>query len=47
MQKEARNALIGLPLVVLIGLGLAVAGSQGGASRRAAWSAAPVVSMAA
>jgi steroid 5-alpha reductase family enzyme len=32
MKKEDRNALISLPLVILIGLGLAWAGSQGGAS---------------
>jgi steroid 5-alpha reductase family enzyme len=32
MKKTDRNALIALPLVVLIGLGIALAGSQGGAS---------------
>ena len=32
MKKADRNALVALPVVVLIGLGVAVAGSQGGAS---------------
>ena len=32
MKKADRNALIALPIVVLIGLGIALAGSQGGAS---------------
>jgi steroid 5-alpha reductase family enzyme len=32
MKKTDRNALVALPVVVLIGLGVAVAGSQGGAS---------------
>jgi steroid 5-alpha reductase family enzyme len=32
MKKADRNALIALPIVILIGLGLALAGSQGGAS---------------
>lgn len=31
MKKEDRNALIALPIVILIGLGIALAGSQGGA----------------
>jgi steroid 5-alpha reductase family enzyme len=32
MKKTDRNALIAFPIVILIGLGMAVAGSQGGAS---------------
>ena len=32
MKKTDRNALIALPIVILIGLGIALAGSQGGAS---------------
>jgi steroid 5-alpha reductase family enzyme len=32
MNKADRNALIALPIVILIGLGIALAGSQGGAS---------------
>jgi steroid 5-alpha reductase family enzyme len=32
MKKSDRNALIALPVVILIGLGVALAGSQGGAS---------------
>jgi len=32
MKKTDRNALVALPIVILIGLGLALAGSQGGAS---------------
>lgn len=32
MKKEDRNALIAVPIIILIGLGIAVAGSQGGAS---------------
>ena len=32
MKKADRNALIALPIVILIGLGFALAGSQGGAS---------------
>jgi steroid 5-alpha reductase family enzyme len=32
MKKTDRNALIALPIVILVGLGIAVAGSQGGAS---------------
>jgi steroid 5-alpha reductase family enzyme len=31
MKKEDRNALIAIPIVILIGLGVALAGSQGGA----------------
>ncbi len=31
MKKEDRNALIAIPIVLLIGLGVALAGSQGGA----------------
>jgi len=31
MKKTDRNALIALPIVILVGLGIAVAGSQGGA----------------
>jgi steroid 5-alpha reductase family enzyme len=34
MEKADRNALIALPIVVLVALGIAVAGSQGGASVR-------------
>ena len=32
MKQTDRNALIALPIVILVGLGLALAGSQGGAS---------------
>ena len=32
MKKADRNALIALPIVILIGLGVALAGSQGGAT---------------
>jgi steroid 5-alpha reductase family enzyme len=32
MKKTDRNALVALPIVILIGLGVALAGSQGGAS---------------
>jgi len=32
MEKTDRRALLALPVVVLIGLGVAWAGSQGGAS---------------
>jgi steroid 5-alpha reductase family enzyme len=32
MKKTDRNALIAFPIVILVGLGVAVAGSQGGAS---------------
>lgn len=32
MKKEDRNALIAVPVIILIGLGMAVAGSQSGAS---------------
>ena len=32
MEKEDRNALIALPIVILVALGVALAGSQGGAS---------------
>jgi steroid 5-alpha reductase family enzyme len=32
MEKPDRNALVALPVIILAGLGLAVAGSQGGAS---------------
>ena len=32
MNKEDRNSLMALPIVVLIGVGIALAGSQGGAS---------------
>jgi len=32
MKKTDRNALIALPIVILVGLGIALAGSQGGAS---------------
>jgi steroid 5-alpha reductase family enzyme len=32
MEKEDRNALIALPVVILVALGVAFAGSQGGAS---------------
>ncbi len=32
MEKTDRNALIALPLVILVGVGVALAGSQGGAS---------------
>ncbi len=32
MKKADRNALIALPIIILIGLGVALAGSQGGAS---------------
>lgn len=32
MRKEVRTALVSLPIVILIGLGVALAGSQGGAS---------------
>jgi steroid 5-alpha reductase family enzyme len=32
MKKTDRNALIGFPTVILVGLGIALAGSQGGAS---------------
>jgi steroid 5-alpha reductase family enzyme len=32
MKKADRNALIALPIVILLGLGIALAGSQGGAS---------------
>ncbi len=30
MKKSDRNALIALPIVILIGVGVALAGSQGG-----------------
>lgn len=32
MKKVDRNALVALPIIILIGLGIALAGSQGGAS---------------
>jgi steroid 5-alpha reductase family enzyme len=32
MKKADRNALVALPIIILIGLGIALAGSQGGAS---------------
>ncbi|MGD2162615.1 MAG: DUF1295 domain-containing protein [Anaerolineales bacterium] len=32
MKESDRNALIALPIVILIGIGIAIAGSQGGAS---------------
>lgn len=32
MKKADRNALISLPIIILLGLGLALAGSQGGAT---------------
>jgi len=32
MKKAERNAVIALPIVILVGLGVALAGSQGGAS---------------
>ena len=32
MKKTDRNALIAFPVVILVGLGVAWAGSQGGAS---------------
>jgi steroid 5-alpha reductase family enzyme len=32
MKKDDRNALIAVPIIILVGLGIAVAGSQGGAS---------------
>ncbi len=42
MKKADRNALFALPVVVLIGVGIAAAGSQGGSS----WHGVPVFALA-
>ena len=32
MKKEEKTALIAIPIIILFGIGLAIAGSQGGAA---------------